>query len=118
MPVTPLTIEGRAVVGRMRDFPNTEGNAQWLQQLVYQDSATVSALIPELAAVVPAVAEPVTQGLYRAAATCGTALECGGHLGMWPLMASAATELETALTAIEGYTPAENPEPPQPETAP
>lgn len=111
MSVTPLTIEGRAVAKRMREFRLTDGNAVCLQQLVYHDSATCSALIPVLAAVVPAVAEPVTQGLYKAAATCGTALECGGNTGMWPLMTDAAVMLETALAACEATPPPPDPDP-------
>jgi hypothetical protein len=101
MPATPLTIQCRAVAARMRVFPNCEGNAVYVHRLVYEDSATIASLIPELEAIVPPVPYGDVQGLYRAASFAGTAMECGGNTGLWPLMAAGADALIVAVDHVE-----------------
>lgn len=101
MPVTPLTTESRAVAARMRQYPNREGSAQYLRQLIYQDSATLTALITPLNAIAPPVNQSIVQGLYKAAATVGSCGECGGNVAMWPLMQSGADAVIAAAAAVE-----------------
>jgi hypothetical protein len=101
MAATELTTECRAVAERLRAFPSMEGNIWYLQKLIYQDSATVASLIPELEAIDPAVDETVVQGLYQAASITGTVGECGGNVAMWPLVEKAADALIVAVDAVE-----------------
>lgn len=101
MPATPLTIEGRAIAERMRNYSKCEGNLQYQQQLIYVDSQFISTqLIPAIEAV-PDVDYALVQSMYFAAATCGSTGECGGNIGLWPLMISRAAELELGLDAID-----------------
>lgn len=101
MPVTPLSTECRAVAARMRVFGACEGNTNYLRKLIYEDSASVAQLIPVLEAITPPVDQAAVQGLYKAAATCGTVGECSGNVGMWPLVQTAADALIVAVDLID-----------------
>ena len=101
MPVTPLTTECRAVAGRMREFPNREGSCQYLRKLIYEDSASLTALITPLNAIAPPVDQAIVQGLYKAAATCGSVGECSGNTQMWPLLQTGADAVIAAAAAVE-----------------
>jgi hypothetical protein len=101
MAATELTTECRAIAERLRAFPNLEGNVMYLRKLIYEDSATVSSLIPVLEAIEPPVEESIVQGLYQAASITGTVGECGGNVAMWPLVEKAADALIAAVDAVE-----------------
>lgn len=101
MPATPITTEARAVAERLRHFPALEGNANYLRKLIYEDSATCTSLIAELEGIDPPADEAIVQGLYTAAASCGSVGECSGNIGMWPLAATAADSIDAACDAVE-----------------
>lgn len=100
MPITPLTIESRAVAQRFREFPHREGSVQFLHMLIYEDSLTLAALRAETAAIVD-VDPDLVQGVANAEWAAGNAGEVGGNTGMWYRAAQGAVEIDAACDAVE-----------------
>lgn len=110
MAATPLTTECRAIVARLRGFPNMEGNLNYQRKLIYEDSATLGELIAALEAIEPAVDEAAVQALYSAVSTVGSVGEGSGNTGLWPRVQLAADAIAQACDLVEA---APEPEPEQ-----
>lgn len=100
MPATPVTTEAHAIAERLRAFSNMEGNVAYLEK-ISGDAAGIEALVGELAAVVPPVDPTITDGLTEALAVCRSAAAASGNVGLWPLVGTAADQIDTAASAVE-----------------
>lgn len=101
MAATPLTTECRAIVARLRAFPNMEGNVNYLRKLIYEDSKTLGQLTAELEAIEPAVDEDAVRAMYSATSTVGSVGEGSGNTGLWPRVQLAADAVEGACDLVE-----------------
>jgi hypothetical protein len=101
MPVTPLTIEARAVAVRMDAWPLISGNAQIVRQMVYEDSQTVE----QLRFVVQAEGAGAPPGMVDSLVTVhkwsSNVMEQTGNLNLHPFLADAAAEVIAACDFVD-----------------
>jgi len=115
MPVSPQTIEARAICARLAVFSSCEGNMQYLRKLIYEDSLVISSLIEPLEAIDPPVDYSIVQNLYKAAAAVGSVGAVGGNIQTWPLIQVEAPAAIMAAVALIEAVSEEPPEtPPEP----
>lgn len=105
MPVTPLTIECRAVAQRMADITLIGGNVQVQRKLVYEDSVSLYNLMAFLISGAPAPPESAPGGYYSVAEAqrrVSSVMEVFGNVQTHPLLIASAQDVVTSCDFIDG----------------